>query len=377
MNTNKRTNGRIARLAVLALLAAAICGPAFAQAKEEPPDRAVVPLSKPGQPAKIEISVIRGSITVKAYEGKDIIVEARTREKALSNYLVQAYATGVPAVIALPAPPAVPPPATRPAPPAKPDARSEEAAKRLHELQKESEARLMAGLADQEVLAKKVTGYARAVEVYDQYFQDDKTRREEKQKKIAGMKQLTGSSSGLEIEEEANVVQIRTESWKAATDLTIQVPVSTSLEIRSSMDGAVVVEGVSGELDINNINGPVTLRNVSGNTLVHTVNGDIEAVLARVAADKPLSFSSMTGDIDVTLPPDTKASVKMKTDQGEIYTDFDVDMSRQPTRTEAGKTEEGRYRITFDKSLVGIINGGGREISFNTFSGDIFIRKRK
>jgi len=378
MNTNKNTNGRIARVAVLALLAAATCGLALAQAKEEPPDRAVVPLSKPGQPAKIEISVMRGSITVKAYEGKDIVVEARTREKALSSYVAQAYATGVPyPVIAPPAQPAAPAPPTRPAPAAKPDTRSEETEKRLQELQKESEARLMAGLAEQEALAKRVTGYARAVEVYDQHFQDDKKRREEKQKKVAGMKQLTGSSSGLEIEEEANVVQIRTESWKAATDLTIQVPVATSLEIRSSMDGAVVVEGVSGEIDINNINGPVTLRNVSGNTLVHTVNGDIEAALARVAADKPLSFSSMTGDIDVTLPPDTKASVKMKTDQGEIYTDFDIDMSRQPTRTEAGKTEEGRYRITFDKSLVGIINGGGREISFNTFSGDIFIRKRK
>lgn len=373
MNMSKNTNVRIARIAVLALLAAATCGWATAQTKEEPPDRAVVPLSKPGQPAKIEVSVMRGSITVKAYEGKDIIVEARTREKALSNYMALAYATGVPYAVV--APPATPPPPAPPAKPAPATAPKPEALSR--EAQKTAEARLMAQLADQEALAKKVTGYTKAIDLYGEHFQGDKERREEKEKKIAGMKQLTGSSSGLEIEEEANVVQIRTESFKAATDLTIQVPVATSLEIRSSMDGAIVVEGVSGEIDINNINGPVTVRNVSGNTLVHTVNGDIEAVLARVAADKPLSFSSMTGDIDVTLPPDTKASVKMKTDQGEIYTDFDVDMSRQPTRTEAGKTEEGRYRITFDKSLVGIINGGGREISFNTFSGDIYIRKKK
>jgi hypothetical protein len=362
MNMNKTRNNRIARIAVLALLAAGTCAWAAAQAKEEPPDRAVVPLSKPGQPAKIEVSVMRGSITVKAYEGKDIVVEARTREKALSGYLAGVYGTAY-AIAAPPAPPAIPAPATAP-----------RAAARSSEAQKEAE---LAQLADQEALAKKVTGYAKAVDIYGKYFSDDKKRQEEKAKKTAGMKQLTGSSSGLEIEEEANVVQIRTESWKAATDLTIQVPVLTSLEIRSSMDGAVVVEGVSGEIDINNINGPVSLRNVSGNTLVHTVNGGIEAVLARVAADKPLSFSTMNGDIDVTLPADVKASVKMKTDQGEIYTDFDIDLSRQPTRTEAGKTEEGRYRITFDKSLVGLVNGGGREISFNTFSGDIYIRKKK
>lgn len=377
MKINRNTSGRTARIAVLALLAAATCGWAAAQAKEEPPDRAVVPLSKPGQPAKIQVSVIRGSITVKAYEGKDIVVEARTREKALSNHLAQVYATGAAYPVTVTAPPAPPAPPGRPAPAAKPDTRPEEAAQRLQELQKENEARLMAQLADQEALAKKITGYAKAVDVYGDYLQDAKKQREEKDKKTAGMKQLTGVSSGLEIEEKDNVVEIRTESWKAATDLTIQVPVATSLEIRSSMDGAVVVEGVSGEIDINNINGPVTLKNVSGNTLVHTVNGAIEAVLTRVAADRPLSFSSMSGDIDVTLPADVKASLKMKTDQGEIYTDFDVDMTRQPTRSETGKTEEGRYRITFDKSLAGTINGGGREISFNTFSGDIYIRKKK
>jgi DUF4097 and DUF4098 domain-containing protein YvlB len=273
----------------------------------------------------------------------------------------------------------VPPTAPTPAPnsgqlTAKQRAEIEAAVAKMAEHQEQ----LARTLADQEVLAKHVNQYERAVNLYDEYFQDEKKRRDEKAKKAAGMKQLSGATSGLEIDEDDNVVEIRAESFKAATDLVIQVPVTTSVEVRSSMDGAIVVEGISGEIDINNLNGPVTLRNVSGNTLVHTVNGDIEAVLARVAADKPLSFSSMSGDIDVTLPADVRASLKMKSDQGEIYTDFDIDMTRQPTRTEAAeKTEEGKFHISFDKSLLGLVNGGGREISFNTFSGDIYIRKKK
>jgi hypothetical protein len=371
MNMNKR----IAMIAVLALLAAGTSGWASAQAKEEPPDRAVVPLTNPGQPAKIEVSVMRGSITVKAYQGRDIIVEARVREKALGGYLGGLYTTGI---YALAAPPA---PAGTPAPPAKP-APAAEADRTAKQLAKEREAALAELLASQEAMAKKIAGQAdKARALYGDFFQDDQKRREEKEKKIAGMKQLTGATSGLEIVEDDNVVEIRTESFKAATDLVIQVPVATSLEIRSSMDGAVSVEGVSGEIDINNINGPVTLKNVSGSMLVHTVNGDIEAVLtrdARVAADKPLSFSSMSGDIDVTLPADVKANLKMKTDQGEVYTDFEIDLTRQPTRTEAAeKTEAGKFRISFDKSLLGMVNGGGREISFNTFNGDIYIRKKK
>ena len=363
---------RIANIMVLALLAAGTCGWALAQAKEEPPDRAVVPLSSPDKPAKVEVSVIRGSITVKAYQGKEIIVEARVREKALSN-LGGLYTSGQYLVMP-PNPPDVPAPATAPSP-----APSAQAGQRAEQIRKQIDALSASGiaqnLAEQVVLAKRLTQSDRALGLY---FQETQKQREEKEKKIAGMKQLSGSASGLAVEEENNVVQINTQSWKAATDLVIQVPVATSLEVRSTMDGAVIVEGVSGEIDINNINGPVTLKNVSGNTLVHTVNGNIEVTLARVTADKPLSFSSMNGDIDVTLPADVKANLKMKSEQGEIYTDFDINMTRQPTKSEAAeKTEQGKFRITFDKSLYGLVNGGGREIAFNTFSGDIYIRKRK
>ncbi|MGZ5454127.1 MAG: DUF4097 family beta strand repeat-containing protein [Candidatus Aminicenantales bacterium] len=364
---------RIVNIAILALLVAGTCGWAVAQTKEETPDRAVVPLSNPTKPAKIEVSVMRGSITVKGYQGKDVIVEARVREKALSEWggfsTPGAFNVAPPALATLPAQPT-------PAPAPTPKAR----AGRVDEkVQKEIEAQLAATMADQEALARRITReYDRNAGGFGQFFQDDKKAQEEKAKKVAGMKQLSGSSSGLEVEEEDNVVTINTQSWKAATDLVIQVPVTSSLEVRSSMDGAVVIEGVSGEIDINNINGPVTLTSVSGNTLVHTVNGDITVVLARVAADKPLSFSTMNGDIDVTLPADVKANLKMKSEQGEIYSDFDINMTRQPARSEAAeKTEQGKYRISFDKSLYGLVNGGGQEFSFNTFSGDIYIRKKK
>jgi hypothetical protein len=361
---------RIANIVILAVLVAGTCGWALTQTKEGPPDRAVVPLSNPAKPARIEVSVIRGSITVKGYEGKEVIVEARVREKALSNF-GGLYTTGY-ALVAPPAKPDQPAPATAPTP-----APSAQAGQRAEQLQKEIEAvtaknnaALAQSLAEQEVLAKRLTSGDKARNLYGEYFQDDKAQREAKEKRIAGMKLLSGSASGLEIQEENNVVQVSTESWKAATDLVIQVPRSTSLEVRSTMDGAVIVEGVNGEIDINNINGPVTLKNVSGNTLVHTVNGDIEVVLARIAADKPLSFS--------TLPADVKANLKMKSEQGEIYSDFDINMTRQPAKSEAAeKTEQGKFRITFDKSLYGIVNGGGQEIGFNTFSGDIYIRKKK
>jgi hypothetical protein len=69
----------------------------------------------------------------------------------------------------------------------------------------------------------------------------------------------------------------------------------------------------------------------------------------------------MNGDIDVTLPADTKASVRMKSQQGDIYSDFDVVLKAAPQKPaeEAEKTGKGKYRISFDRFLTGAINGGG------------------
>ena len=50
----------------------------------------------------------------------------------------------------------------------------------------------------------------------------------------------------------------------------------------------------------------------------------------------------MNGEIDVTLPADIKANLKMKIDHGDIYTDFDVKVTndtfdhRRVEETEGG-----------------------------------------
>ncbi len=193
------------------------------------------------------------------------------------------------------------------------------------------------------------------------------------------MKLIPVVGTGLEVEEEDNVVTISSESWKNAVDLVIQVPSASNLELSSTNDGDIVVENVSGTIEVGNVNGSNTLKNVSGNVVAQTVNGEILVTLSRVTPDKPMSFSTMNGDIDVTFPADVKASVRMKTQQGDIYSDFDVTLkpAAQKPAEEATKSGKGKYRISFDRFLTGAIGGGGPEFTFNTFNGDIYIRKGK
>src|ERR1017187_3380911 len=105
-------------------------------------------------------------------------------------------------------------------------------------------------------------------------------------------------------------------------ELVISVPPDTSLKLRN-LNGAIAVEGVKGELDVNSNNGRITLTNVSGSVLANTLNGALTVTMDSVDPNKPLSFSSLNGTIDVPLPADFKANVKLRTDHGEIYSDFD------------------------------------------------------
>jgi DUF4097 and DUF4098 domain-containing protein YvlB len=243
-------------------------------------DRIPVTLSDPSRPAHVKVSLVNGGITVKAYEGKEVVVEARVRNR-------------------------------------------------------------------------------------------ENTHNE------GGPKRLTISSTGLSVEEENNEVNINTDSYMHPIDVTVSVPVHTSLKLRAVNDGDIVVTGVDGELDVDDINGSVTLNNIAGSAVAHALNGHLYATFTKVDPQKAMAFSSLNGDVDVTFPSDLKANVSIRSDQGDVFSDFDIQLkaaSSQPV-VEDGRGHGGKYRVKIDKTIHGTINGGGPEIQFRNFQGKIYIRK--
>jgi DUF4097 and DUF4098 domain-containing protein YvlB len=192
-----------------------------------------------------------------------------------------------------------------------------------------------------------------------------------------GMKRIPMTSTGLNIEAENNNVRVSTDSYQRTIDLTITVPTHTSLSLHSVNDGNIVVSGVDGDLDINNVNGEVDLKNIGGSVVAHALNGHVIATFNRIDPQKPMAFSSLNGDIDVTFPADLKANVSMRTDNGEVYSDFDVRvLPNAPQQTvEDNRGKGGKYKVKIDKNVRGTINGGGQEIQFKNFNGNIYIRK--
>jgi DUF4097 and DUF4098 domain-containing protein YvlB len=192
---------------------------------------------------------------------------------------------------------------------------------------------------------------------------------------VDGMRRIDLPIRGLIVEEEDNVITVR-QRMPSSGELTISVPADTSLKLQT-MSGDLYAEGVNGEIDLNSHNGRVKLTNVSGSVLAHSLNGPITVTMDKVDPVKPLSFSTLNGTIDVTLPADFKANVKLNTNHGEIWSDFDFKLGGGGGITQQNNTPDGKFRVTVDRNITGTINGGGTEATFHTFNGKIYIRKKK
>jgi DUF4097 and DUF4098 domain-containing protein YvlB len=190
-----------------------------------------------------------------------------------------------------------------------------------------------------------------------------------------GMKQILTGSGGVSVEEENNVVTIKPEHGNGS--YSVLVPEKSSVHLKSVNGKELRVEGVEGEINAETVNGAIVIVDASGPVVAHALNGRLTASLKQVPAGKPMSFSTLNGRIDVTLPASAKADLKINNQRGETYSDFEVDVKTSVSRNESGRDNGPRYRLNLQRSIVGQINGGGPEISMRSMNGTIYIRKGK
>ncbi len=141
-----------------------------------------------------------------------------------------------------------------------------------------------------------------------------------------GLRVLTSSSSySLTEKNNLAVLSYGTEAWptNGGGDFTITVPRNTAVIINSNYGGDVDIGGVTGNIEVKNLNGEVKLEDIDGAALVESMNGEIHATVLGLHEGKPLSFTSMNGEVTLHLPADAKANVRLRTHNGSILTDFD------------------------------------------------------
>jgi hypothetical protein len=177
-------------------------------------------------------------------------------------------------------------------------------------------------------------------------------------------------------------------SQPCEVDYVVKAPRLCSLKL-NGVSNTVQVGGFEGDTSINSVSGEITLRDLKGPVRLHTVSGDADGdaitgsleldtvsgditlkesslkairansvsgdmLIATPLAEGPYNFKSVSGDVRLIVPADTRCTAELHSVSGDIVSEFPVTgLARQ----------HGSQTVT--------VQGGGVRVSLHSVSGDL------
>ena len=177
-------------------------------------------------------------------------------------------------------------------------------------------------------------------------------------------------------------------SQPCEVDYVVKAPRQCSLKL-NGVSNTVLAEGFEGSVSVNSINGEITLRDLTGSVRIHTVSGEAdgehiagslsldtvsgdvalkESALSSIKANTvsgdmrihtslkegPYDFKSVSGQVRLSVPPDTHCTGELHSVSGDLVSAFPV---------------TGYSRHHGSQTIN--VQGGGVKISMNSVSGDL------
>lgn len=178
------------------------------------------------------------------------------------------------------------------------------------------------------------------------------------------------SGIGLSVVKSGDEVEVRPISRNSETRYTVFVPKGVGLfyEHSSHNGDDLKIKNVQSELDITVKFNSIYLENTSGPMTINTVHGDVEGVFSQVSQESAVSIVSAHGYIDLSMPADTKAKLRLRANHGEIYTDMKINVDNE---------KDGDLRKISTSELNGSLNGGGVNINLSSNHDNIYLREKK
>lgn len=212
-----------------------------------------------------------------------------------------------------------------------------------------------------------------SVEAYSgNEIQIEASSSKERSERANGLKALSAMGEdntgiGLNVTKDGDEITIFQASRRGQGKYTIKVPAGVSLQIEHTGQwegGKIEVFGITGEVEISGNYNAVYMEDITGPALVSTVYGQIEVMFSSVNQSSPISLESTYGDVDVTIPSNTKADLTIKTPYGEAFSDLDMEFPEK----------DGMKRMS--STIQGQINGGGVEMYLKASYKNVYLRKK-
>ena len=146
-------------------------------------------------------------------------------------------------------------------------------------------------------------------------------------------------------------------------DYAIQVPQNARLKTISSVNGRIVIDGVSGDIEASTVNGEMQVQGAGGDLKLSTVNGRIEAELASLGGSQSVSLNTVNGHIEAILPANANAEVSASTVNGGMSSEFPSLIVKK--------------EFPLGSHLKGTLGSGGARVKASTVNGGISFRRGK
>lgn len=188
--------------------------------------------------------------------------------------------------------------------------------------------------------------------------------------KAKGMTLITGGNDntgiGLNQRKEGKML-ILTGIRKKEVRYNIKVPKGAAFgaKLKSVHSNRLEINNFTGELEIDVRHTKVVLNNISGPILLNATHEGPKIVFSKLNQNKPSSIVCPHGDIDLTLPANTKANITASSSYGDIFTNMDIKLDK-----------ESSNGLTKKSKIKGKLNGGGVEIEIRSPFQNIYIRKK-
>lgn len=142
-----------------------------------------------------------------------------------------------------------------------------------------------------------------------------------------------------------------------SVDFKVKVPAGVTFAA-NTVNGGVTTRSLGGPVRAHTVNGGCDIETFKSGEAT-TVNGNVRATLGKVASADHLDFSTVNGNITLSLPDALDADLDGSTVNGSIETDFPVTVS-------------GKWG---PRSMHGTIGRGGAKLNASTVNGSIRLKK--
>lgn len=206
------------------------------------------------------------------------------------------------------------------------------------------------------------------------------------------------SNIGLSVENVSGELVIRKLKAMSSDDYVFYIPKDFPFSAKVTLSGEVSIKGFDSEIEVKTLSGDITIEDVTGPILANSTSGDIKVDFVSLAQHSPMSFVTVSGDVEIEFPEGSKANVTMQTLSGTAFTNIDDleiiknDETKEKFKKEKKKLKKEKkkwpFKIDFsdnwlnnwnssgfNEKIEAKVNGGGVKIFTKSISGDVIIKE--